>query len=202
MSGVAMSGKPDNRLMQAIYAIPRSAFIASPDLGEMMSGHSIPSRATVKSVLARIPSLRDSDRVLLVGAGSGYLAMILSRLVANLLVIERDASIADIARKNIAAFKPGNLTLRVVGGDELRTLAEQIRDLGLGATIVRGEGRAGERLLLFCFMPKKCLRKVKPHLEAISDRVFYTLDYGGSSNKILLEQSAQPASPRRFFKRK
>lgn len=106
MSGVAMSGKPDNRLMQALYAIPRSAFIASSDLGEMMSGHSIPSRATVKSVLSRIPVLRDSDRVLLIGAGSGYLAMILSRLVASLLVIERDASIAEIARKILPRSSP------------------------------------------------------------------------------------------------
>lgn len=116
MSGVAMSGKPDNRLMQAIYAVPRSAFIASSDLGEMMSGHSIPSRATVKSILSRIPALRDTDMVLLIGAGSGYLAMILSRLVASLLVVERDNSIAEIAKKNIAPFNPANLTLRVGEG--------------------------------------------------------------------------------------
>ncbi len=118
MSGVVMSGKPDNRLMQAIYAIPRSAFIASSDLGETMSGHSIPSRATVKTILSRIPVLQGSDRVLLIGAGSGYLAMILARLVASLMVVERDQSIADIARKNIAAFNPSNLTLRIGEGED------------------------------------------------------------------------------------
>lgn len=160
MSGVAMSGKPDNRLMQALYAIPRSAFIASSDLGEMMSGHSIPSRATVKSVLSRIPVLRDSDRVLLIGAGSGYLAMILSRLVASLLVIERDASIAEIARKNIAAFKPANLTLRVAEGaagapdmapydriialctlDDIDALMQQLADGGVLIRLQHSDGR-------------------------------------------------------------
>jgi type IV pilus assembly protein PilB len=155
-----MSGKPDSRLMQAIYAIPRSAFIASSDLSEMMSGHSIPSRATVKSVLSRIPALRDSDRALLIGAGSGYLAMILSRLVASLLVIERDASIADIARKNIAAFRPANLTLRVGEGgdgapdmapydriialcsiDDIDSLMEQLADGGVLIRLQHSEGR-------------------------------------------------------------
>ena len=160
MSGVAMSGKADNRLMQAIYAIPRSAFIASPDLGEMMSGHSIPSRATVKSVLKRIPALHDSDRVLLVGAGSGYLAVILSRLVASVLVIERDAGIADIARKNIAAFKPANLSVRVGEGaagapdmapydriialcamDDIDALMQQLADGGVLIRLQHSDGR-------------------------------------------------------------
>ena len=118
-----MSAKPDNRLMQAIYAVPRSAFIASPDLGEMMSGHSIPSRSTIRSILSRVPPLRETDRVLLIGAGSGYVATILSRLVASLLVLERDHSIIEIARKNIAAFKPANLSLR--SGDGVAGAADQ-----------------------------------------------------------------------------
>lgn len=96
----------------------------------------------------------------------------------------------------------GNLTLRVVGGADIRDIANQIRDLGLGATVVPGEGRSGERFLLFSFMPKKMLPKVMKVLDPVREHVFYTLDYGGSSNRILLPQSAQPAGPRRFFKRK
>lgn len=96
----------------------------------------------------------------------------------------------------------GNLTLRLVGAEEVRDIAAQIREAGLGATVLRGEGRAGERLMLFCFMPKRELGKVQAILKPFRERVFYTLDYGGSSNKVLLPQSAQPAGPRRFFKRK
>ncbi len=93
-------------------------------------------------------------------------------------------------------------TIRVIGGDEVRTIAAKIREAGLGATVMRGEGRDGERNVLFSFMPKRELRGILPILTANRDRIFYTLDYGGSSNRILLPRSVQPASPRRFFKRK
>ena len=96
----------------------------------------------------------------------------------------------------------GNLSLRAVGGEEIRDLAGQIRDIGLGATVIRGEGRSGERLMLFSFMPKKELRAVQKLLTTLRERIFYTIDYGGSANRILLPRTAQPASPRRFFKRK
>lgn len=92
----------------------------------------------------------------------------------------------------------GNLTLRVVGGEEVRTIAEAIRDVGLGATVIKGEGRSGERLMLFCFMPKQYLSKVMPILKPLRETVFYTLDYGGSSNRILLPSNAQPSGLRRL----
>jgi uncharacterized protein YebE (UPF0316 family) len=96
----------------------------------------------------------------------------------------------------------GNLTLRVVGGEDVRTIASQIREIGLHATVLKGEGREGECLMMFTFMPKKYLKQVMKILEPMRDRIFYTLDYGGSSNQVLLPNSVQPTSPRRFFKRK
>ena len=112
-----MPATNDLRIIQMVHAVPRSAFVASSDIAELMSGHSIPSQAAVRSILSRIPAVRASDKVLLVGAGSGYFAMILSRLVAELVVIERSQAIADIARKNLAAFKPVNVTIKVAEGE-------------------------------------------------------------------------------------
>ena len=96
----------------------------------------------------------------------------------------------------------GNLTLRAVGGEEVRELASRIRELGLGATVLKGEGHFGERLMLFSFMPKRLLPRVMTHLKPLREHIFYTLDYGGSSNRILLPRTHQPTNPRRFFKRK
>lgn len=96
----------------------------------------------------------------------------------------------------------GNLTLRIVGGEVVRELAQGIRDLGLGATVLKGEGRNGEQWMLFSFMPKRYLKQVMAIVKPHRERLFYTLDYGGSSNRILLPASAQSAGPRRFFKRK
>ncbi|MFN3714648.1 MAG: ATPase, T2SS/T4P/T4SS family [Alcanivoracaceae bacterium] len=109
-----MQAKLDSRTMQAVYGVPRSAFVASADIGRLMSGHSIPSRETIKTILSRIPSLKESDRVLQVGAGSGYLSMVLSRLVTSVVVLERQEAIAAIARKNLAPFHPDNVEV-VVG---------------------------------------------------------------------------------------
>jgi len=97
----------------------------------------------------------------------------------------------------------GNLTLRLVGSVEIvQDIARQIREAGLNATVLRGEGRDGERLMLFSFMPKKRLNPVMKILRPVRDKVFYTFDYGGTSNKVLLPSSAQPVSSLRFFKRK
>lgn len=96
----------------------------------------------------------------------------------------------------------GNLTIRVVGGEGVRSIAERIRDLGLHATVLKGEGREGECFMMFTFMPKRYLKPVMAILKPMQEDIFYTVDYGGSSNQILLPNSAQPTSPRRFFKRK
>jgi len=96
----------------------------------------------------------------------------------------------------------GNLTIRVVGGERVREIAEAVRKLGLHATVIKGEGREGECFLMFTFMPKRFLKEVMKILKPMQQDIFYTVDYGGSSNQILLPKSSLPTSPRRFFKRK
>lgn len=96
----------------------------------------------------------------------------------------------------------GNLTLRVVGDDEIRALAGQLHELGLRTTLLRGEGPGGERNMLFCFMPKRSLGEVMTVLKPLRERIFYTLDYGGISNKVLLPRTKQPPSRRRMPLRK
>ncbi|MCC1497873.1 hypothetical protein J1C54_13695 [Alcanivorax sp. 1008] len=154
-----MPANTDLRTIQMVHAVPRSAFVSSSDISELMSGHSIPSQAAVRSILSRIPPLRASDKVLLIGAGSGYFAMILSRLVAELVVVEHNQVIADIAGKNLAAFKPANLTVRVSEGEsgaadlapfdrvialceltKIDTLLEQLVTEGSLVMLGRGDG--------------------------------------------------------------
>ncbi len=96
----------------------------------------------------------------------------------------------------------GNLTLRVVGGDEVRELAGQLHEVGLSTTLLKGEGRSGERNMLFCFMPKGRLGKVQPLLKPLRERIFYTLDYGGVSNQVLMPRTKTPPGRRRSPLRK
>jgi len=96
----------------------------------------------------------------------------------------------------------GNLTLRAVGGDEIRTLAKSLQDKGLGTTLLKGEGFGGERNMLFCFMPKRALPTVNKVLKPLRNDIFYTLDYGGMANKVLMPRTTQPPSRRRLPMRK
>lgn len=111
-----MSAHYDERALNAFVSVPRRAFIRSTDLLELPVTRTIPSQSSIRALLAHTPVLRDTDRVLLVGAGSGYLATVLSRLVAELVIVELHAPMADIARTNMAAFDVANVTLRVGEG--------------------------------------------------------------------------------------
>lgn len=44
----------DLRTIQMVHAVPRKAFISSSDMHELISGHSIPSQAAVRSILTRV----------------------------------------------------------------------------------------------------------------------------------------------------
>jgi len=104
------------RTLQALTDIPRSEFVASPDISAQLSGHSIPSTLVLQTLLSHLPPLDGSEKVLLIGAGSGYLAMILSRLVNQLLVLERNPQILPIARANLDKFNVQNVVLQTGEG--------------------------------------------------------------------------------------
>lgn len=96
----------------------------------------------------------------------------------------------------------GNLTLRAVGSDKIRELAEALHEQGLSTTLLKGEGHSGEKNMLFCFMPKRALKKAMPLIKQRGDQIFYTLDYGGVSNQVLMPRIKSPPSQRRSPLRK
>ncbi len=112
----------DPLALQALKEIPRAQFVASPDLSAQLSGHSIPSTLVVRTLLGYLPALSGREQVLLIGAGSGYLSVILARLVRQVQVIERSPEILAIARANIAKLMPTNLHLH--SGDGRQGLAQ------------------------------------------------------------------------------
>lgn len=115
-----MPGSLDERTLQQFFSVPRRAFIKSTDLTDGAVTRTIPSQAVIRSLLSRVPALHDSDRVLMIGIGSGYLATVLSKLVAELVVVELHEPVvvelhepvADIARHNMEPFDCGNVLIR------------------------------------------------------------------------------------------
>ena len=69
-------------------------------------------------VLARLLQLADvqpADRALVVGAGTGYAAAVLSRMAANVVALESEPELANTAARALAAAGAGNV--KVVTGD-------------------------------------------------------------------------------------
>ncbi|WP_223846301.1 ATPase, T2SS/T4P/T4SS family [Wenzhouxiangella sp. AB-CW3] len=84
-----------------MQGLSRSLFIASPDLHDVISGRSIPTRSAIRQILQRLPRIDAGMRVLQIGVGAGYLAAVFSRLAGSVVVVERSSILADIARQNL-----------------------------------------------------------------------------------------------------
>ncbi|GGC84373.1 ATPase, T2SS/T4P/T4SS family [Halopseudomonas salina] len=101
------------KIQVVLRAVPREAFIASSDLAQHMSGHSIPTRSALQQILTALPPMGRNQSVLYVGAGSGYVPAALSHLFSRVHVVEKEAAIADIAATNLAKFHIKNVEISI-----------------------------------------------------------------------------------------
>lgn len=111
-------GKNNQRADEALQGLSRSLFITSPDLQDIISGRSIPTRAAVRQIIERLPEIRSDARVLQIGVGAGYLAAVFARLARSVVVVERSSVLADIAQRNFERAGVGNVDL-ILGDGEL-----------------------------------------------------------------------------------
>jgi protein-L-isoaspartate(D-aspartate) O-methyltransferase len=120
---VARRGVRDAAVLRAMYAVPREAFVDpgfeqfayedSPlPIGE---GQTI-SQPYLVALMIEAAELRPPDRVLEVGAGSGYAAALMSRIAASVCAVERHATLADSAKRRFEALGYDNIELRVGDG--------------------------------------------------------------------------------------
>jgi protein-L-isoaspartate(D-aspartate) O-methyltransferase len=109
-------------VIEALAAVPREAFVA--DAHKKLAYIDRPvaigagRRMTEPMVLARLlqaANLKLSDTVLVVGAGTGYSAAILSRLVKKVVALESAPELAEKAKAILDGLGIGNVS--VVTGD-------------------------------------------------------------------------------------
>jgi protein-L-isoaspartate(D-aspartate) O-methyltransferase len=115
---IAGRGVADPGVLAAMRLVPREAFVPE-ELAEfahadsalpIAAGQTI-SQPYVVARMIELARLGPSDRVLEVGAGSGYAAAVMSRLAAHVFALERHASLAESARKRLAELGYGNATI-------------------------------------------------------------------------------------------
>ncbi|MDX2169167.1 MAG: protein-L-isoaspartate(D-aspartate) O-methyltransferase, partial [Deltaproteobacteria bacterium] len=116
---LAARGIRDAAVLAAMREVPREAFL-SAELAEFAyedaplpieSGQTI-SQPFIVALMSAALELRQSDRVLEVGTGSGYAAAVLSRVAAEVYTIERHGELADLATQRLAALHYDNVHVR------------------------------------------------------------------------------------------
>lgn len=111
------AGITDSRVLSAIESIPRERFIMEQMQYKAWEDIAIPigegqtiSQPTVVATMTQALELTDRHKVLEIGTGSGYQAMILAKLCRRVYTIERHKPLLDEAEKLFREFKLGNVT--------------------------------------------------------------------------------------------
>ncbi len=112
-------GIHDERVLAAMSEVPRERFVP-PGLRRrayrdgalrIAEGQTI-SQPWIVACMAQALDLKGHERVLEVGAGSGYAAAVLSRLCREVVTIERFEGLADEARARLAELGYDNVEVR------------------------------------------------------------------------------------------
>ena len=112
----------DPSVIEALASVPREAFVAEAQKNLAYIDRAVAigagRRMTEPMVLARllqVAQLKLSDTVLVVGAGTGYSAVVLARLVKKVVALESAPELAERAKATAAQLGIGNII--VVPGD-------------------------------------------------------------------------------------
>lgn len=115
-------GIRDERVLAALGRVPRELFVPPAERAAAYSDNALPighgQTISQPYMVARICEdlrLDGDERVLDVGAGSGYQAAVLAELAAEVVAVERIPELAEQARANLAAAGYGRV--EVVVGD-------------------------------------------------------------------------------------
>lgn len=118
-------GITDNRILNAFRAVPRELFVAA-DLAHVAYGdHPLPiaagqtiSQPYIVALMIEAAELKPGEKVLEVGVGSGYAAAVMSRIAGQVIGIERQHELVELARQRIRSLGFDNVD--IIEGDGSR----------------------------------------------------------------------------------
>ena len=109
-------GIHDPAVLAAMRAVPREQFVLEPNRRYAYDDTPLPipanqtiSQPFIVAYMIAALHLGPSDRVLEIGAGSGYAAAVLGRIVAAVYTVERHHRLADFARERLARLGYDNV---------------------------------------------------------------------------------------------
>ena len=115
-------GISDERLLAAMAKVPRHEFVSPQSWAEAYADHPIPiaeqqttSQPYMIAAMVQAAAIKLEDRVLEIGAGSGYQTAVLAELASQVFAVERYASLTEAARATLERL--GYRNTKVVTGD-------------------------------------------------------------------------------------
>lgn len=124
---LARRGIRDARVLAAMRCVPRERFVraglekfAYRDSPLPIEEGQTISQPWIVAAMIEAAEIASGDRVLEVGAGSGYAAAVLGQIAGRVFAIERHPALAALARERIAALGYANVAIHV--GDGTRGL--------------------------------------------------------------------------------
>ncbi len=116
-------GVVDSRVLAAMRKVPRHLFIPPHLWDQAYNDYPLPigedqtiSQPYIVALMTELLEIRETDRVLEVGTGSGYQAAILAELAAAVLSIDRVGGLAEQARQVLDSLGYINVRIRVGDG--------------------------------------------------------------------------------------
>ena len=114
------NGVTDLRILDAMQLVPREQFVGTGQqsiaymdgdiaLKDAVNGPRFLIEPMAFGRMLQAAEFSPKDRVLVIGAATGYGAAVLAHLVAQIVAVESDSALATIARQNLQEF--GNVTL-------------------------------------------------------------------------------------------
>jgi protein-L-isoaspartate(D-aspartate) O-methyltransferase len=126
---IARSGVRDKAVLKAMRSVPREAFVelgfeefAYEDRPLPIGEDQTISQPYIVARMIEAAEIKPGERVLEVGAGSGYAAALLSRIAEQVYAVERHRSLGEAAQDRWRKLGYGNINLRV--GDGTRGWSE------------------------------------------------------------------------------
>jgi protein-L-isoaspartate(D-aspartate) O-methyltransferase len=115
-------GIAEQRILDAFLAVPREAFVGAGYVHLAYGDHPLPieagqtiSQPYIVALMIQAAGIARGDRVLEVGAGSGYAAAVISRIAGKVIAIERQHDLVAIARERLERLDYANV--EIVEGD-------------------------------------------------------------------------------------
>lgn len=112
----------DRRVLDAMRRVPRERFVtaataelAYQDIALPIAAGQTISQPTMVAIMVSELELRRSDKVLEIGAGSGYQAAVLSQLAREVITLERIPELAESAREKLTALGYRNVRVELAG---------------------------------------------------------------------------------------